>query len=153
MSHLYDIHKLMHLYLYSCIGWIFCTGGVGKARKSQVISDEIISQKAAESDSSQLDSDSQIRKRNKTVKKTADRTLMISDIQTLKSSAKGDNSTSGEEPTCDKVEENGRIVDDSDGWNKNQQTILEWALRQYPKGVEQRWEKIAEHIPGKSKVG
>ena len=153
MSHLYDIHKLVHLYLYSCIGWIFCTGGVGKARKSQVISDEIISQKTAENDSSQLDSDSQIRKRNRTVKKTADRALMISDIQTLKSSAKGDNSASGEEPTCDIVEENGRIVDDSDGWNKNQQRILEWALRQYPKGVEQRWEKIAEHIPGKSKVG
>ncbi|KAH3716088.1 hypothetical protein DPMN_058804 [Dreissena polymorpha] len=28
----------------------------------------------------------------------------------------------------------------------------EWALKQYPKGTDQRWEKIAEHIPGKSKV-
>ena len=41
---------------------------------------------------------------------------------------------------------------DTDIWSQNQQVILEWALRQYPKGTEQRWEKIAEHIPGKSKV-
>ena len=41
---------------------------------------------------------------------------------------------------------------DSDLWSQNQQVILEWALRQYPKGTEQRWEKVAEHIPGKNKV-
>ena len=41
---------------------------------------------------------------------------------------------------------------DGDLWSQNQQVILEWALRQYPKTTEQRWEKIAEHIPGKSKV-
>ena len=40
----------------------------------------------------------------------------------------------------------------SDTWSQNQQVILEWALRQYPKGTDQRWEKIAEHIPGKNKV-
>ena len=41
---------------------------------------------------------------------------------------------------------------DGDVWSQNQQVILEWALRQYPKTTEQRWEKIAEHIPGKNKV-
>ena len=41
---------------------------------------------------------------------------------------------------------------DGDLWSQNQQVILEWALRQYPKTIEQRWEKIAEHIPGKNKV-
>ena len=37
-------------------------------------------------------------------------------------------------------------------WTQNQQTIFEWALKQYPKGTEARWDKVAEHIPGKSKV-
>ena len=46
----------------------------------------------------------------------------------------------------------GKDSQDAEIWSQNQQVILEWALRQYPKGVEQRWEKIAEHIPGKNKV-
>lgn len=41
---------------------------------------------------------------------------------------------------------------DAESWSQNQQVILEWALKQYPKTTEQRWEKIAEHIPGKTKV-
>lgn len=44
-----------------------------------------------------------------------------------------------------------KLTDDTDGWNKNLQTIFEWGLRQYPKGTDQRWERIAHHIPGKSK--
>lgn len=127
-------------------------GGIGKAKKSPVISDEIISQKTVENGLRQSsDSESKLRKRNRNVGKTADRTLMISDVQTLKSSPKGDNLTSEEESACDNAQDGGKIIDDSEDWNKNQQTILEWALRQYPKGTEQRWEKIAEHLPGKSK--
>ncbi|XP_064613964.1 dnaJ homolog subfamily C member 1-like [Liolophura sinensis] len=38
-----------------------------------------------------------------------------------------------------------------DSWTQNQQMILEWALKQYPKGTDQRWERIADHIPGKTK--
>lgn len=132
---------------------IILVGGIGKAKKSQVISDEIISQKTVENGISQSsDSDSQLRKRNRNVKKTADQTLMISDVQTLKSSPKGDNLTSEEESACNNAQDGVKITDDSEDWNKNQQTILEWALRQYLKGTEQRWEKIAEHLPGKSKV-
>lgn len=41
---------------------------------------------------------------------------------------------------------------DAEMWSQNQQVILEWALKQYPKTVDQRWEKIAEHIPGKNMV-
>lgn len=132
---------------------LILVGGIGKAKKSPVISDEIISQKSVENGIRQSsDSESQLRKRNRNVGKTADRTLMISDVQTLKSSPKGDNLTSEEESACDNAQDGGKIIDDSEDWNKNQQTILEWALRQYPKGTEQRWEKIAEHLPGKSKV-
>ncbi len=37
-------------------------------------------------------------------------------------------------------------------WSQNQQKILEWTLTQYPKGTTERWDRIAEHIPGKTKV-
>ena len=37
-------------------------------------------------------------------------------------------------------------------WTQNQQKIFEWALSTYPKGTSERWEKIADEIPGKSKV-
>jgi len=36
-------------------------------------------------------------------------------------------------------------------WSQNQQKIFEWCLAQYPKGTSERWDKIAEHIPGKTK--
>ncbi len=50
------------------------------------------------------------------------------------------------------VVENTKVDDSSLVWSQNQQKILEWALTQYPKGTSERWEKIAEHIPGKNKV-
>jgi len=40
---------------------------------------------------------------------------------------------------------------DDGGWSQNQQKIFEWALAQYPKGTAERWDKIAQHIPGKNK--
>ena len=41
---------------------------------------------------------------------------------------------------------------DDGGWSQNQQKIFEGALAQFPKGTPERWEKIAEHIPGKTKA-
>jgi len=41
---------------------------------------------------------------------------------------------------------------DEGGWSQNQQKIFEWALAQYPKGTAERWDKIAENIPGKTKA-
>ncbi|XP_056008363.1 dnaJ homolog subfamily C member 1-like [Ostrea edulis] len=131
-------------------------GGVGKSKRSQAISDDIISQKTVENVCSHPNnelspkSDSQLRKRNKIVKKTDDKTSMVSNAHMLKSSTKGNNS-SEEGATEENSQNNLKLTDDSDDWNKNQQTILEWALRQYPKGTDQRWEKIAQHLPGKSK--
>lgn len=40
----------------------------------------------------------------------------------------------------------------SSSWSRYQQKQLEWALVQYPKFTEERWEKIAKAVPGKSKV-
>ena len=45
-----------------------------------------------------------------------------------------------------------KSTDAEDVWTQNQQMLLEARLKQYPKGTDKRWEKIAEHIPGKSKV-
>lgn len=40
---------------------------------------------------------------------------------------------------------------ENDVWTQNQQKILEWALSTYPKTVKNRWERISEQIPGKTK--
>lgn len=57
------------------------------------------------------------------------------------------NSNSESSPTIEV-----KTGDATDVWTQNQQTIFEWALKQFPKGTDKRWDRIAEHIPGKSKV-
>ena len=44
------------------------------------------------------------------------------------------------------------LDDSGNGWSQCQQKQLEWALSHYGKDVEERWEKIAKAVPGKSKV-
>lgn len=46
--------------------------------------------------------------------------------------------------------EGSRAADDV--WTQSQQKLLELALQQYPKGVSDRWDKIAKCVPSKSKV-
>lgn len=125
-------------------------------KKSQVIADEIISK--SEEDFMQngnilekgnTDGET-VRKRNKKDPKTAERTLVISKVPVKSNTEKVLVSDQSVPSNTDKSEKTGVVVSD-DSWNKNLQTIFEWALRQYPKGTEQRWDKIAEHIPGKSK--
>ena len=57
---------------------------------------------------------------------------------------------------CENIQSNEQNcesqLDESQMWTQNQQKALEWALTQYPKGTEDRWDKIAEQIAGKSKV-
>lgn len=81
--------------------------------------------------------ESEVRKRQRPTKlvKTRERTLLI---------AQGTTSTNEGSKLSD--------VEPDKTWTQNQQTIFEWALKQFPKGTEARWEKVAEHIPGKSKV-
>lgn len=38
-----------------------------------------------------------------------------------------------------------------DDWSQDQQRSMEAALQKFPKGTEDRWDKIAEVVPGKSK--
>lgn len=40
---------------------------------------------------------------------------------------------------------------DAESWSQTEQMALEMMLRQYPKGTEQRWEKIAENLSNKTK--
>lgn len=37
-------------------------------------------------------------------------------------------------------------------WTQNQQTLLEYALQQFPRGTSERWDRIAKVVPGKTKV-
>ena len=129
-------------------------------KKSQPLTDDMISVNAdLDENSEQNMAESQLRKRHKQPKKTVDRTLLISQTQQSNTTVETcrdslDNGGRGATKGDNSEQSDGalKLSEDGDGWNKNQQTILEWALRQYPKGTEQRWEKIAEHIPGKSKV-
>jgi len=71
--------------------------------------------------------------------KKIDRTLMISQPSATKSNSSNraavpsDNATQGT-------------------WSQQQQRLLEIALNQHPKGTLERWDKVAEIVPGKTKV-
>lgn len=41
---------------------------------------------------------------------------------------------------------------DSAAWTQNQQKLLELALQQFPRGMAERWDRIAKVVPGKTKV-
>lgn len=41
--------------------------------------------------------------------------------------------------------------DSSDLWTSDQQKLFEMALRQFPKGTPERWDKVAKCVPSKSK--
>jgi DnaJ family protein C protein 1 len=100
--------------------------------------------------------ESQVRRRQKLKnQKTADRTSAISkaESETKNSDAKlnGASSVSGAtgDDTVLKEEKNDS---DTKLWMQNQQKAFEWGLAQFPKGTPDRWDKIAEHITGKTKV-
>lgn len=91
--------------------------------------------------------------------KTAEKTLLISSGQPhkLKQSQKSEDQKpvtlgASAQGNTQLVVDNTKIDSDRLVWSQNQQKILEWTLTQYPKGTAERWDKIAEHIPGKTKV-
>ncbi|KAK3603174.1 hypothetical protein CHS0354_043007 [Potamilus streckersoni] len=149
-------------------------------QKSAEISDNIISRKEQYDDDTVRDNvenkEDKLRKRHRPKQqKDIERTILISKepiksydsakepVKSLFDSSSLTKNKIGSEIIVDKVNGelrkpghevadplvNGR--EDASLWTKNQQAILEWALKMYPKGSDQRWEKIAEHIPGKSK--
>jgi len=76
-----------------------------------------------------------VRHRSKPVSKSVDRTLMISQpvSSSLKSATAGGTAGNGT-------------------WTQVQQKRLESALNQVPKGASDRWDRIAELVPDKTKV-
>ncbi|XP_041366521.1 dnaJ homolog subfamily C member 1-like [Gigantopelta aegis] len=107
------------------------------------ISDEIITkQDSAYTDG--IDEDRQTRRRTK-LPKTAERTLVIAQ-KPAEASKHGTNGVSNKSSGNSDL----KPAESEDLWTQNQQMILEYMLRQYPKGTDKRWETIAEHIPGKS---
>ncbi|XP_069110655.1 dnaJ homolog subfamily C member 1-like isoform X1 [Argopecten irradians] len=140
------------------------SGGLKGGKKTQVVTEEMISHKSDYEGTvtEDLNGDvrtGDVRRRHKPKpKKTAERTLLAA-AETQPESKQGEitkpkivqpNKQFNSETTSENsVTSNS--TGDGDQWNKNQQTILEWNLRQYPKGTDQRWEKIAQQIPGKTK--
>lgn len=51
-----------------------------------------------------------------------------------------------------KAEKTDLAAGSDEMWNPTQQKALEKALKQNPKGTDQRWDKIARAVPDKTKV-
>ena len=111
---------------------------------------------ASNSESALNGYDEQPKRKGKTTKpaKTADRTLMI-----MQEQPQG----GADSRTCNKEAVRGEKQDDgssilvhsgveSCAWTQRQQKVLEKALSLFPKGTDARWDKIADAVPGKSKV-
>ncbi|XP_013090236.2 dnaJ homolog subfamily C member 1-like [Biomphalaria glabrata] len=95
-----------------------------------------------------------VRKRHKPTKieKTAERTLLITQSKEENPSVQANVSSSlAKGPVKNVLTINSDVIKSKEPWTQNQQTIFEWALKQYPKGTEARWDKVAQHIPGKTK--
>jgi hypothetical protein len=75
--------------------------------------------------------------------KKIDRTLMITQLPPAVKSSMSCGPTSVQPPANSA---------NYGGWTQQQQRQLELALNQFPKGTADRWDRIAEVIPGKTKV-
>ncbi|XP_033762603.1 dnaJ homolog subfamily C member 1-like isoform X2 [Pecten maximus] len=140
------------------------SGGLKGGKKTQVVTDEMISHKADYEGTVTEDTNGDVRsgdvrRRHKPKpKKTSEKTLLAA-VESQSEKKQGEvNQPKIVQPNkqsdSEAISENSvtsKSSGDGDQWNKNQQTILEWNLRQYPKGTDQRWEKIALQIPGKTK--
>ena len=113
-------------------------------------SDDIIS--TNDSSVSITDTESGHRKNNN--KKKSDRTLLPQQEKDTKTFIEIPTSktqlSDGANHKKKSVKSDVEVKDTS--WSQNQQKLLEWALNKFPKGTEERWDKVAEHIPGKNKV-
>ena len=112
---------------------LFLLGTGFHAEDTKLIKDEITSQQEHRYFDVEEKAKDEVRKRTKSAKisKTAEPTAQTTDKTKLVASDAASEITS---------------------WTQNQQTIFEWALKQYPKGTDKRWDKVSEHIPGKTKV-
>ncbi|XP_046555215.1 dnaJ homolog subfamily C member 1-like [Haliotis rubra] len=137
-------------------------GFSGKNKKQEWdISDSIITTNDPLTTLENTDDENKLRRRNKPSKvvKTADRSLQIPPSQPVSKPAaaplseKGAPASVGSESqdSQSNTTESVKLKTGDATWTQNQQVIFEWALKHTPKGVDKRWEKIAEQIPGKSK--
>lgn len=75
--------------------------------------------------------------------RSADKGTLASNGVTSTSAENASNSSSVKVPPA---------AGDATLWSVQQQKMLEWALTNIAKGGSDRWDRIAEHVPGKSKV-
>ncbi|OWF54295.1 dnaJ homolog subfamily C member 1-like [Mizuhopecten yessoensis] len=140
------------------------SGGLKGGKKTQLITEAMISHKSdyegttTENTNGDIKSGDVRRRHKPKPKKIAERTLLAA-VESQSENKPGEVTKPkivqpNKQTDSDTISENSvtsKSTGDGDNWNKNQQTILEWNLRQYPKGTDQRWEKIAEKIIGKTK--
>ena len=55
------------------------------------------------------------------------------------------------EPAAEEDHEVSEALAEADNWSQSQQKALESAIKQFPKGTTERWERIANKVPGKTK--
>lgn len=87
-----------------------------------------------------------VRRRTHPAPKTADRTLMIGAVQASHNNHVESSAPSGP------LGRSGAAGNDPQFWTQAQQRLLEAALNKFPKGSADRWDRVAELIPGKTKV-
>eukprot|EP00057_Strongylocentrotus_purpuratus_P020545 XP_011675019.1 PREDICTED: dnaJ homolog subfamily C member 1 [Strongylocentrotus purpuratus] len=87
-------------------------------------------------------------KKNRSTKpvRSKDRTLMIASEK--QSSDQSDTSVSNRVLQNKEVDD---LVNESCAWSQRQQKVLEKAMQVYPRSVDDRWDKIADSVPGKTK--
>ncbi|CAH1788926.1 unnamed protein product [Owenia fusiformis] len=88
---------------------------------------------------------------NGNVSNTSTKSSANTNETTQKISKSSSNNTSSVKSTRSDGAASTEVGSNEGDWSQNQQKILEWALGQFPKGTEARWDKVAEHIPGKTK--
>ncbi len=71
-------------------------------------------------------------------------------IVTATNGSHGDDDNNGNQPDDDYTID--VPCQDDSGWSQYQQKQLEWALSHYTKNMDDRWDKVALAVPGKSKV-
>jgi DnaJ family protein C protein 1 len=94
--------------------------------------------------------DGRVRHRHKPTTKTVDRTLMITQLVPAAASSTVAESHKSAVDVKDQKETAG-TGGTAGAWSQQQQRLLEMSLNQFPKSVVDRWDRVAEMVPGKSK--
>ncbi|KAK8825725.1 hypothetical protein WA577_000895 [Blastocystis sp. JDR] len=94
----------------------------------------------------------EFKEKNK-VEITLDKRYEVSDVSAVKPTGKATAKTTGKATAAESTPSQEEKPDEN-GWTQSQQKALESAMKQFPATMDkaERWKKIAEAVPGKTKV-